>query len=482
MFSSTRRLVPSRRFWLALASVAALCLAAPLTASAATTRYASPTGAGASPCLQTEPCSIDAAVSIAEGLVAGDTVLLAPGTYHPAASLQVLPAITIAGEPGEPTPLIEATGSFGLYLQEGSLAHDIRIDSPAGITNGLIAEHGSVVERVESTGEANTACAFGDATARDSLCESVTALGGGTGIFAFISAPVVLTQVTDLFNVTAIGGSEGIVAAANEEATVEVNATNTIASGGVLDVAARSFATTAPVEVTLSHSNFEEVELEGIEASVTEPTENGNQEAAPIFFDEAAGDYREAESSPTRLAGDLGAVLPGALDLAGNSRTTNCAGTIGVDIGAYQYECAPPVTPPPVLPPPADKKPEDLHPCTCALPPRPILTKLALKPTKFTATGKAPKGTTISFTLSAAAVVKLEVLGKKTVKGKKKTVTLGTLASIPGKAGANSVKFNGKVKGKSLAPGKYTLRATATAAGSSSGPATTTFTVLAATG
>jgi hypothetical protein len=477
MLSSTRRLVPSRRFWLALATVAALCLAAPLAASAAGTRYASPTGTGASPCVQTEPCSIETAISLAEGLVAGDTVLLAPGTYHPAASLQVLPAITIAGEPGEPTPLIEATGSFGLYLQEGSVAHDIRIHSPSGITNGLIAEHGSVVERIESTGEANTACVFGDATARDLLCESVPALGGGTGVFAFISAPVMLTQVTDLFNVTAIGGNEGIVAAANEEATVEVNATNTIASGGVLDVAARSFATTAPVEVTLSRSNFEEIELEGAEASITEPTENGNQEAAPVFVDEAAGDYREAEGSPTRLAGDLGVVLPGELDLAGNSRTTNCAGTVGVDIGAYQYEC-----PPPVVPPAVEMKPEDLHPCTCALPPRPILTKLALKPTKFTATGKPPKGTTISFTLSTAAAVKLEVLGKKTVKGKKKTVTLGTLASIAGKAGANSVKFNGKVKGKPLGPGKYTLRATATAAGSSSAPATTTFTVLAATG
>jgi hypothetical protein len=112
----------------------------------------------------------------------------------------------------------------------------------------------------------------------------------------------------------------------------------------------------------------------------------------------------------------------------------------------------------------------------------PALSKLALKPAKFTVTGKAPKGTKISFTLSAAATVKLEVLGKKTVKGKKpKTVTLGSLASLPGKSGANSVKFNGKVKGKLLEPGKYTLRAIATGSGGSSKPATATFTVLAPT-
>jgi hypothetical protein len=113
----------------------------------------------------------------------------------------------------------------------------------------------------------------------------------------------------------------------------------------------------------------------------------------------------------------------------------------------------------------------------------PSLTKLALKPSKFVTTGKPAKGhakgTTISFTLSTAASVKLEVLGKKTVKGKKpRTVTLGSLASTPGRSGANSVKFNGKVKGKPLEPGKYTLRATATGAGGSSVPVKTGFEVL----
>jgi hypothetical protein len=469
----------------ALAMAAAVCLALPLAAAAATTRYASPTGTGPSPCLATAPCPINRAVSVAEGLLDGDTVLLAPGTYHPTASVEV-PAITIAGEAGKPAPLIEATGNFGLYLQEGSFAHDIRIHSPSGTTIGLVAELGSVVERIESTGEANMACVLGEATIRDSLCEALPSLGGGTGVFSFISSPSPLTQVSNLSNVTAIGGGEGIVAAANQESTVVVNATNTIASGGSLDVAVRSFATTAPVEVTLSHSNFEEFELEGTEASITEPTENGNQEAAPVFVNEAAGDYREAEGSPTRLAGDLTAVLPGELDLAGNPRTTNCAGTLGVDIGAYQYECPTPESPPTV---PGEEKKADnpiANPITSPAPlptePKPTLSKLALKPAKFTVTGKASKGTTISFTLSTAASVKLEVLGKKTVKGKKpKTVTLGTLAPVSGRSGTNSVKFNGKVKGKPLAPGKYSLRVTASGTAGSSKPATATFTVLAAT-
>lgn len=470
-----------RSLGIALAAVAALCLAAPISASAATTRYASPTGAGASPCVQSAPCSIDGALSVANGLANGDTVLLAPGTYHPAASLEVFRAITLSAEPGKSSPLIEAKGTFGLFLQDASVVHDIRIHSPAGTANGVAAGEGSVIERVESTGEANTACGFGAVTVRDSVCASVVSAGGGTGIFAFLAGGAPETQETDLFNVTAVGGGEGIVAAANNNSTVKVHATNTIASGGSLDVAARSFAASAPVEVTLSHSNFEEVELEGTNASITSSAAAGNQTAAPLFVDATAGDYREQEGSPTRLAGDLGVIQPGELDLAANPRTTNCAGTVGVDIGAYQFECP---TPPPPPPPPQDgggtgTTPTDNKPPVSppAAPPRPTLSKLLLKPVKFTTTGKASRGTTISFSLSTAASVNLEVLAKKTVKGKKKTVTLGSLPPVSGTAGVNSVRFAGKLKGKPLDPGKYTLRATATAAGLSSPPASAGFEV-----
>jgi hypothetical protein len=171
-------------------------------------------------------------------------------------------------------------------------------------------------------------------------------------------------------------------------------------------------------------------------------------------------------------------VLPGELDLAGNPRTTNCAGTIGVDIGAYQYEC-----PAPVVTPPAAGKKTETTPISEPAPAKPNLSKPALKPPKFIV-GKPSKGaaggTTISFALSAAATVKLEVLQKKTVKGKKpKTVTVGSLPKVKGKAGPNSVKFSGKLKRAALEPGKYTLRVTATAGGLSSVPRTKPFEVLA---
>jgi hypothetical protein len=295
-----------------------------------------------------------------------------------------------------------------------------------------------------------------------------------------------------LYNVTAIGGRIGIDAYANEASVVRIKAFNSIVRGGESDIEAISQAPgESQVEIELSHSNFATVEATG-GAEVSEPTENANQEAAPLFVDEAGGDYREAVGSPTRLAGDLAVVLPGEVDLAGNSRTTNCAGTVGVDIGAYQYECPTPesgsgeeLNPVNPITTPIGTPPDNQLPCACVGEGRPHidLSKLTLKPAKFVVEGKAPKGvalgTTISYTLSAKATVSLEIRGKPTVKGKKqKTVILGTLIE-QGKAGANHFKFSGKLKGKPLQPGSFTLRATATAFGQQSDPETAHFTVLA---
>jgi hypothetical protein len=480
MVSSARRTAVPRRLLLPLAAVVAVCLAAPLAAAAATTRYASPTGTGASPCLATAPCSLETAVSFAEGLHVGDTVLLAPGTYHPAASVKVFVSVTISGEAGKPAPLIEATGEYGLFMQDASTVRDIRIKSPSGTTSGLfMLTAGSTVERVESFGEASRACTLIGAVARDTVCSATPILGGGEGVEMSVSGSTPTLTETRLVNVTAIGGYAGISVGSNQKSSLALDATNTIVAGGQTDVAASSAALTAPITVTLSHSNFETVETSGAEVHVSQPTEAGNQTAAPLFVDEAAGDYRERAASPTRLAGDLGVVLPGEVDLAGNPRTTNCAGTIGVDIGAYQFEC-----PVPVVTPPAEEKKIETTPISAPAPTKPSLSKLALKPPKFVVAGKPPKGaaggTTISFALSAAATVKLEVLQKKTVKGKKpKTVTVGSLPKVKGKAGPNSVKFSGKLKGAALEPGKYTLRVTAIAGRLSSAPRTKPFEVLA---
>ena len=156
MVSSTRRLVATRRLRLALATALVVCLGVPVAAGAATTHYAAPGGSGSAPCVEpAAPCNIERAVEFANH-ASGDTILLAPGTYHPAASLKIFGSVIISGEPGQPAPLIEATGEYGLFIQDRSTVRDVRIKSPSGTAAGLfLLAAGSTVERVESTGEAS---------------------------------------------------------------------------------------------------------------------------------------------------------------------------------------------------------------------------------------------------------------------------------------------------------------------------------------
>lgn len=109
--------------------------------------------------------------------------------------------------------------------------------------------------------------------------------------------------------------------------------------------------------------------------------------------------------------------------------------------------------------------------------------------------GAAPTGTTFKFTLNEAAQVKMSFAGKAPGRrvGKKcvaptagnakrsrcsRAVAAG-VQTISGKAGSNSVAFNGKVGGKKLKLGTYTVTIVATnAAGQASAPQSLTFTIV----
>jgi hypothetical protein len=467
-----------------LVTVTVTCLLVPLASAQAATRYAAPDGSSANaPCtVKASPCDIRTAMDTS--LQEGDTLLLAPGTYQHAGPLEAAPdSVTIAGEPGEPAPLVEPVGGHGLWIQgASSTVRDVRLKAPHEAEEGLFMfGKDSLAERVEVTGEASWGCVLDSGTVRNSLCAS-TRSDGGSGLHADFSSAAPVTKAITLSNVTAIGTESGIEFRAGSDTTMNVQVLNTIAVGDENDVYGSSEGPTGRLDIELSHSNFAEVFTEGEEISVTSPSENGNQSVPPLFVDPATGTYAEQSSSPTRFAGDLAPLQPGELDLGGNPRTTGCEGVVGVDIGAYQLtDCPPPTTgggdstsgggssggstsgggwtTNTTPPPPA--------------PVIPNLTKLALKPSKFE--GK----TTITFTLSETAKVKLEVQQKKKqTDGKTKTVKVGTLPQVSGKSGSNKVSFKGKLKGKMLAAGRYTLRATATASGLSSKPLTTAFEIL----
>ncbi|HJZ35649.1 MAG TPA: hypothetical protein VJ204_05175 [Solirubrobacterales bacterium] len=479
-----------RRLFLLLA-VAMLAL----PASAMADRYAAPTATGEPNfCLEkANPCSLEKALPLANK---GETVWLAEGTYEPVGELRVPEEfVTVSGESSQKPPLIMAKGSTGLNVERTSATvRDLRIHSTAATAVGLRLSLGSTAERVESSGTPQMACLLGTSTLRSTLCET----SGGRGIFTSYSVPAGSPSLLiKLFNVTAVGTVAGIEMTAGQQAAVNVYAKNTIALGHTSVITKSTNPGGAGVNINFSHSNFATVEATG-ETFITPNTAEGNQSAPPVFVDEAAGDYRELPTSPTRWAGTL-QELSGTTDLAGQPRTVSCEGQTLVDIGAYQLqECPPPKEPETPEEGETPKEPgtpgggsggsgsggsgnsgsggsNSSAPTgstqSVTAPPAPVtprLSALTLKPRRFA------KRTTIAFTLSAPASVKLEVLARRRAKGKKpRLVTLGRLTKA-GVAGPNKLAFNGRLKGKPLAPGTYTLRATA--AGSS---VSTTFTITA---
>ena len=108
----------------------------------------------------------------------------------------------------------------------------------------------------------------------------------------------------------------------------------------------------------------------------------------------------------------------------------------------------------------------------------PALSKVSLSKRTF----KAKAGTTIRFTLSKAAKVSIVVARKgtgrkvgtrcvkQTTSNRRRTAcvlytTSGTQSNVSRKAGANAVKFSGKIRGRLLKPGNYRFTLLATDSG-----------------
>lgn len=485
---------PTRRVLLVFALAAIACVLGPV-AGAEADRYAAPSAVGETEnCLNEEhPCSLEAALKPANA-PKGETVWLAPGTYKPTGALTVPNEfVTLAGESATEPPLIEAKGEVGLTVAQASSAvRDVRIKSTASTKVGLALSAEAKAERVQSTGAATTAaCQLGSSTVKSSLCQSSGGRGTYTSYSAGAGSPSLLIK---LFNVTAVGSTTGIEAVAGNQAAVSIYAKSTIAVGTTDVLSSSTNPGGAGVNIFLSHSNFDTSSALG-ETFITAKTAEGNQSEAPLFVDAPAGNYREQATSPTRRAGTTAELAANELDLAGEPRKITCAGTTYIDIGAYQLQECPPLPPEEPEEPKTPEEPGhgggttgggtggtgsagDSSPKVAPSAPAtaPQLSKLALAPRRFAVAG-AKRGTKLTFTLSVPASVRLEVLAQRRRKGKKPTLVRVGALTVAGTAGANKFAFNGRLKGKALAPGRYTLRATATASGLSSVPVTASFEV-----
>jgi hypothetical protein len=324
-----------------------LVLLLPAMASAAN-RYAEPTGDGAEPCAQTDPCDIVTAIN---GSTSGDDITLLSGTYATSTTLGGGGAFnrTIHGAPGA-RPTINFTaasgGQNGILLQAGSTIRDVVIESTAGNGGSALFMGGGTVERVSvhetglhASGPDTRACAFNpDTVMRDTVCW-YSGVGGSNAV-AIQAQSLFPGGTATLRNVTAIAANAPAIRVLSSgnvsgPASMDLTATNVIARGGGTsgqeDV--RTLVGTGAISATatLDHSNYA-TEAEQNSGDITNPGSGTNVTTAPVFVNAGTGDFhQQAASTGTLNLGTATGQDPLELDFDGQARAMGSAPDIGAD-------------------------------------------------------------------------------------------------------------------------------------------------------
>jgi hypothetical protein len=320
---------------LALLTVLGALLAAAPAASAATQRYASPTGSGPEPCSSASPCAIEQAVEAAQQ---GDEVIVAPGDYPLTETVATHAGVTIHGVAGKPRPrlLFSGAGQAGLRVS-GSTLRYVEVDqAPGSDASALYAGGGSFVDQVV----ARAAGAGVTATIQSSTFRNGIAVATGATGVALTTDTSGAVNASIYRNVTAVAsGSSGIaiqVRAGFPGGFARADLVNVIARGFV-GLEARTDSSGAQATITVTHTNYIAPVTAGTNATIAD-LGGGNQSLVPTFANWQLGDYRQGPGSPT-----IGTGLPdaanGELDVEGDPRNL---GT--VDIGADELVPVPAAT------------------------------------------------------------------------------------------------------------------------------------------
>ena len=302
---------------LAFLSILAVATAAP-AASAATQRFASPSGSGTA-CSSGSPCDIAQAIS---GAQSGDEVIVTPGDHSLTATPPLHNQVTIRGVPGQPRPrlVFSGNGQGGMFVPVGTVLRHLEIVQDTPATYAVFA-FGASVDQVVLKSSSPSACAthFSDSTVRNSLV-----VASGTGASAICTE----SGAGHFRNVTAVAtGSAGVAieaSAIGASAKTAVELVNVIARGGPggASLAMSTDSSGAAATITARHSNWASYWTAGTNAHYADG--GGNQGTPPAF----AADYRQAAGSVTIGAG-VDEPLNGAFDLDGDPRTVGTT-----DIGA----------------------------------------------------------------------------------------------------------------------------------------------------
>jgi len=307
-----------------------LLLAAASSAQAAT-RYAEPGGKGpAGKCPKSNPCDIQDAVESA-AVKDGDKVVLAGGTYSTEANeLRVEKAVTISGTNKLPSSrILAAGGGFAVRVDNpGAELRDIQIEQSGG-TAALALLGGSADRMTVSSSGIGACTAIGDAALRNSFCLGTDGAAG----FALLAGGT-FNFNPKLRGVTAVAADPGpdaygIRMGIGDGGVAEIDGVGVIASGPAGDVHAETAGPGNAATVVLDHSNFSTVSTDGAGASITPPTEAGNQSEEPNLVNVGKGNLHQRASSPTVDAG--AATDLGALDVDREKRVQGEAPDIGAD-------------------------------------------------------------------------------------------------------------------------------------------------------
>lgn len=380
---------------------------------------------------------------------------------------------------------VTTTGSGGVFADTTSPFDPVAIrdssisSSIAGPALILTGSPGSVIgTRVSSA--SGVAVQIQGGVATWSITNSlITAATTGGDASALSLQP---TTRTTLRNVTVAGAGYAIGLYSNTVPATELTATNTALRGGLGDLYLRAPLLVAPAIA------FNNSALRGLAAGSETATISGAQNVTgdPLFAGPA--DFHVQAGSPLV---DAGAAVPaGDLDLDGVSRPRSTAPDIGTYESAFTTAQPPPLPPPAGTPPATPAPPPPPPPPGPPPPPAPLaLTALTIEPAAFRAASSG--GSIVSYRLNLAARTTFAVQRRTTgvrnsngacvARAKGRTgrsctryVSSGTFGH-DGKAGANALRFTGRVKARKLKPCRYRLVVIAKAGTRTTAPRTKSF-------